>query len=162
MAPVIIAGVFYIAVAFYCLARPVDGRIFVGLFFWVMALGIHGYIILFNPQSYVDFAHSAHFGFYRDLASPVVEFSPRGFGLLCLIFEATVGALILSKGRPVKLGLLAGIVFLLAITPLGKEELVNPILALALATLLVRDFDESLADLLRQRTEHPRHPHAPA
>jgi chromate transport protein ChrA len=86
-----------------------------------------------------------------------VEFSPRGFGLLCLVFELVVGTLILSKGRAVKLGLLAGIVFLLGITPL-KYTQANPIMAAGLAYLLTRDFTQSLPDLLRDRLEQRQPP----
>ncbi len=162
MAPILVSGVFYLAFALLCMARPAVGRVVVGVFFWIMALGVHGYFIVANPQSYVDFAHSAYFPLYRDLAAPVVEFSPRGFGLLLLAFEVAVGTLILSRGRGVRLGLLAGIAFLLAITPLGSEELPNPILALAMASLLTRPFDQSLPDMLRQRLARPRQPRLPA
>ena len=151
MTPVIVAGVFYLAVVALCLARPHAGRLFVGVFFWVMALGVHGYFIIANPQSYVDFAHSAYLALYRDLAGPLVELSPRGFGLLCLVFELAVGTLILGKGRAVRFGLLAGIAFLLAITPLGKEELINPLLAAGLASLLSQRYPRSLPELLRAR-----------
>lgn len=161
MTPLVVTGSLYLAVALLCVLRPSAGRIFAGLFFWVMAVGVHGYFILANPQSYVDFAHDAYLGFYRDLASPVVEFSPRGFGLLCLVFELAVGTLILSKGRAVNLGLLAGIVFVLGITPLQYTQ-ANPIMAAGLAYLLTRDFTQSLPDLLRDRLEHRRSPRVSA
>ena len=157
MAPLVMTGIFYLALTALCLIRPNAGRVFVGAFFWVMALGVHGYFIIANPQSYVDFAHNAYLGFYRDLASPVVELSPRGFGVLMLGFEVAVGALILNKRRAVKLGLLAGIVFLLGITPL-KYTQVNPILAVGLAYLLTKDFRQSLPELLRDRLVHREPP----
>ncbi|HEX7104185.1 MAG TPA: hypothetical protein VF201_16185 [Nitrolancea sp.] len=83
MAP-FITGAFYLAVALLCLARPQTGCTVVGYFFWIIALGVHGYFILANPQSYVDFAHDAYVGFYRDLVRPAVEFSRRG--LACFIW----------------------------------------------------------------------------
>lgn len=160
MAP-FITGAFYLAVALLCLARPQTGRIVVGYFFWIMALGVHGYFILANPQSYVDFAHDAYVGFYRDLVSSVVEFSPRGFGLLCLVFELAVGTLILSKGQAVKVGLQAGIISLLGITPLKYTE-VNPILAAGLVYLLTKDFTQSLPARRRNSRDHRQPPRVPA
>lgn len=162
MTPIVLSALFYLALALLCLLRPNTGRLFVGIFFWIMALGVHGYFIVANPQSYVDFVHSAYFGIYRDLGNPIIEFSPRGFGLFMLVFEIAVGTLILSKERAVKLGLVAGITFLLAITPLGKEELINPILAAALAFLLTKNFAQSLPELLRDRLAHRHRPRVPA
>ena len=55
----LIWGAFTVAVAAFCVWRPHPARIFVGLFFGVMGLGIHGGLIFTNPQSYVDFATDA-------------------------------------------------------------------------------------------------------
>jgi len=44
-------GAFTIAVAAFCVWRPQPARIFVGLFFGSMGLGIHGGLIATNPQS---------------------------------------------------------------------------------------------------------------
>ncbi len=161
MQPLVFTGIFYLAVSALCVAKPHAGRLFVGVFFWVMALGVHGYFIVANPQSYTDFAHDAYLGFYRDLASPIVEFSPRGFGVVCLIFELAVGALILGKHRYVKAGLIAGILFLIGITPL-KYTQVNPVLAVGMAYLLTKDFNESMLDLLKGRLGHQRITKVPA
>jgi hypothetical protein len=54
----------------------------------------------------------------------------------------------LGKGRQAKWGLLGGIAFLLAITPLGVWTLGNPIMALALAYLLTKEYDRSLLQML--------------
>ncbi len=161
MIPLLVTGSFYLVVAAVCLARPRIGRVVVGIFFWIMALAVHGYFVLANPRSYVDFAHDAYLGFYSSLASPVVEFSPRGFGLVCLLFELVVGALILSKGRYVKVGLVAGIVFLLGITPLRYTQM-NPILAAGMAYLLTQNFTQSLLEPILGGPLHQRRPKAPA
>jgi hypothetical protein len=44
----------------------------------------------------------------------------------------------------VKLGLLAGILFLIGIMPLGKEEWPDPILAAGLAYLMTREYPASV------------------
>jgi hypothetical protein len=59
--------------------------------------------------------------------------------------------LVLSKGRRVRLGLLAAIAFMVGLAPLVSwYELANvPLVALALL-LLARDYDRSLLDLVRR------------
>lgn len=51
-------------------------------------------------------------------------------------FEVITGLLMITKGTTSRLGLLAGIAFLLAITPFGWEELPSPLMAAAVALLL--------------------------
>lgn len=147
--------IFTVVVGTLCLWRPNAGRLFVGLFFWLMAVAVNGTLVLTNPQGFVDFADGSPVAIYRDLAVPVVEFSPRLFGIALMVFEIGVGLLLLGKGRQVRLGLLGAIVFLVGIVPLGLEEVPNILLALALATLLRHDFPESLWDRLRHRQRQP-------
>ena len=52
----LIWGAFTVAVTAFCVWRPQAARTFVGLFFGVIGLGIHGALIATNPQRYVDFA----------------------------------------------------------------------------------------------------------
>jgi hypothetical protein len=96
----LIWGGFTVAVTRWCVWRPQPARIFIGLFFAAMGLGIQGGLTLADPQSYVD-----------------------------------VGAL----------------VFLLAITPLGLEEVPNVVLAAGLAFLLTQEFPADLWTMLRRR-----------
>lgn len=147
----LIWGAFTVAVAVWCFLRPRSARIFVGLFFAAMGLGIHGAIIASGSEAYVDFAASAPWGPYRDVGLWLVEPSPALFGVLMLVFEVVTAVLILSRGRYVTWGLVAAIVFLLAITPLGLEEAPNPVLAVGLASLLTRDFPHDAWTMLRRR-----------
>jgi hypothetical protein len=133
MEPIVITSVFYLAVATLCLVRRNAGRIFAGLFFLSMALGVNGSFVVANPQGYQDFADAAMIPQYLDLAVFVVELSPPGFGTLLLLFEVAVGVLMLGRGRRVELGLAVAIVFLLAISPLMTMTLPNVIFAAALA-----------------------------
>jgi hypothetical protein len=130
-------------------------RTVVGLFFVLMAVGVHGSTVLTDPSTYLTFANGALVPLYRDVAVAIVAVNPVAFGLAMLTFELAVAALILSHGRAVRLGLWAGVGFLLAITPLGVEELPNPILAVGLAVLATRDYPNSalseVRDALRRR-----------
>lgn len=142
---------FTLIVSVVCLLRPNAGRLFMGLFFWLMALAVNGTLVVTNPQGFVDFANDAPAALYRDLAVPIVELSPRLFGIALMGFEVAVGWLLLGKGRQVRLGLLGAIVFLVGIVPLGLEEVPNLLLAVALIMLLRHDFPVSLWEMLRHR-----------
>jgi hypothetical protein len=153
----LIWGAFTVGIAAFCFWRPQPTRIFVGLFFGVMGLGIHGTLIATNPQSYVDFAASAPWELYRESGTWLTEPIPLAFGIFMLTFETITAALILSRGHLVKWGLLAAIVFLVGITPLGLEEVPNLVLAAGMAFLFTQDFPTDVWTMLR-RHRRPRLP----
>lgn len=138
--------VFVTATTLLCIVKPSAGRAFVGLFFCVMALAVNVSLAVTNPDAFVKLAEGSYGDGYRDLATLIVETNPRWFGIATAAFQLGVGALILGRGRAVKVGLIAGIGFLLVITPLGMEELPNPILAGGMAFLLTKRFDGTVFD----------------
>ncbi len=146
----LIWGAFTVGVAAFCVWRPQPARIFVGVFFGAMGLGIHGALIFTNPQSYVDFAAEAPWAIYRDIGTSLTEPNPLAFGIFMLSFETITAALILSRGRAVTWGLLAAIAFLIGITPLGLEEVPNVVLAAGMAFLLTHDFPTDVWTMLRR------------
>ena len=79
------------------------------------------------------------------------------FGLLAAAYEVTLALIMLSKERHAKWGLIGGIDFLVGISPLGIWTLGNPIMALALAYLLTKEYDTSVAEMLRSQLRR-RHP----
>ena len=136
-------GLFVVLLTLAILAKPRPMRIVVGMFFVLMAVGVHGSTVLTDPSSYLAFANGAPVPLYREVAVAIVKVNQVAFGLFMLTFELVIAAMILWRGRNVRLGLWAGAAFLLGITPLGVEELPNPILALGLAVLATRDFPKS-------------------
>jgi hypothetical protein len=152
----LIWGTFTVGVAAFCVWRPQAARIFVGLFFGAMGLGIHGGLIATNPQSYVDFAAAAPWALYRDIGLWLTEPSPLVFGIFMLLFETVTAALILSRGRYVKWGLTGAILFLIGITPLGLEEVPNVILAAGIAFLLTQEFPTDVWTTLRRHLRDRR------
>jgi hypothetical protein len=81
----------------------------------------------------------------------LIALNPPLFILPAAACQIVVGLLILSKGRYVKMGLVGGIIFTLAITPLGIEELPNLVLALAQVFLLTKEFDTTFLEILRSK-----------
>jgi hypothetical protein len=145
--------VFNLAVLILCLLRPNTGRIFVGVFFLMMALGINVVLVLFAPEQFVALGTNAPLTpVYPWFFENVVALASPLFGLLAAAYEVTIALMMLSRGRYAKWGLIGGIVFLLGITPLGEWTLANPVMAAAMAYLLTKEYDRSLPELLRRPT----------
>lgn len=144
---------FCLLVLLLCLVRPYAGRIFVGIFFLIMAVGVNVVLVLVAPDQFVALGTDAPVvSLYRWFFESVVALVPPLFGLLAAGYEITIALMMLSKGRYVKWGLTGGIVFLIAITPLGIWTLGNPIMALALAYLLTKEYDRTFLEMLHLRT----------
>ena len=156
MQQLITSAVFSVLVLILCLVRPGAGRIFLGIFFLVMAVGVNVVLVLVAPGQFVALGtNDALIPLYRWFFENVVALAPPFFGLLAATYEITIALMMLSKGRYVRWGLIGGIVFLIAITPLGTWTLANPILAVALAYLLTKEYDRSLLEMLHL-TASPR------
>ena len=154
--------VFYLFVLVLCLARPGAGRIFLGIFFLIMAVGVNVVIALLSPDLFVGLGANAPlvpaYGWFFE---NVVATAPPLFGLFAAAYEITIGLMMLSGGRYARWGLIGGIVFLVGTTPLGVWTLANPVLALALAVLLGGEYGRSLPEIVGGAVRRLRS-HAPA
>jgi hypothetical protein len=162
MEKVIVALLLNALLVVFCLARPRAGRIVIGGYFLLMALAVHGAVLLIDPQLYVALAEQSFVPLYRELALRVVTTSPLLFGLVVASFEVAVALLVLWKGRAVKIGLAGMILFLVGIVPLGPEVASNLVLAAGLFTLLRQDFDTSPLEGLRAWLRGRARPRRPA
>ena len=157
LVPIIVSSVFVVAVIMLCLIKPNAGRIFLGLFFLVMAIGVNGSFTFTNPQGYVEYASGALIPFHRDIALTVVELNPVLFGLLLMGFEIAMALLLLHKQKSVKIGLIGTMGFVIGIAPLSLVQIPWLGLVIAEAYLLTKEFDttflEAIQSRLRQRRE---------
>jgi hypothetical protein len=163
--PIIVSSVFILAVVILCLTKPSAGRIFLGLFFLVMAIGVNGTFTFTNPQAYVDYASESLIPLYRDIALTVVELNPVLFGLLLMAFEIAMGLLLLHKQKSVRIGLIGTIVFLIGIAPLSFVQIPWLGLIIGEAYLLTKEFDttflETIRSKLRRRQSKEKHDETP-
>ena len=149
MEQLITSAVFSSLVLVLCLLRPSAGRIFLGTFFLVMAIGVNVVLAFVAPDQFVALGTEEPLvPLYLWFFENVVALAPPFFGLLAAAYEVTIALMMLSKGRYTKWGLIGGIVFLIGITPLGVWTLANPIMALAMALLLRKEYDRSLPEML--------------
>ena len=131
------------------LLRPHGTRVFLGLFFIAMGLGVNLTLTLTDPQSFVGLGSHSFLPPYRWVFENLVARNPVLMVAPVIAYEVAIGALMLGKGTNARLGFGGAIVFLLAITPLNAECLPNPILALAAARLWRIRWEKSLLDMVR-------------
>ena len=144
--PIFISSGFVLAVLILCLTKPNAGRIVLGAFFLIMAIGVNGSFTFSNPQAYVDYAGGALIPLYREIALRVVSLNPAVFGLLLMIYEIAMGLLLLHKGNSVRLGLTGTIIFLVGISPLSYLQLPWLGLIIGEGYLLTKEFAGSLVE----------------
>ena len=151
LVPMMVSLVFVVVIVALCLYRPNVGRLALGGFFLLMAVGVNGSFTFGNPQAYVHYARSAPIPFYRELAVAVVSLSPRFFGLLVLTFELVMALCLMHKGKSVKIGLVGTMLFLVGIAPLGLLQI--PWLGLIAGELhlMRQQFDRSPLEELHAR-----------
>lgn len=147
--PMIISSIFVLAVIILCLTKPNAGRLFLGCFFIIMALGVNGSFTFSNPQAYVEYASGALIPLYRDIALTFVELNPVLFGLMVMAFEIVTGLLLLHKRTAVKAGLLGTMVFIIGIAPLSVLQIPWLGLLIGQVYLFTKEFDASLVDMIR-------------
>jgi hypothetical protein len=140
--------------------KPTAARLFSGIFFLIMAVGVHIVLVITAPAYYLGWGDSALFAPYRWLFANVVAWNPLLFGLAAAAFEITVGLLMLAKGRWAQLGLIVGGLFLLAIAPLGIDTLPNALYALGLFYLATQPLEKSLWDMIQGALHRSRSPAA--
>lgn len=139
---------FVLVVMFLCIAKPNIGRIFLGIFYLIMAIGVNMVNALTNPLSTVQMGEASLLGFYRTIFTEVVARAPALFIVLIALFEIAMGLLILNKHRKVKLGLAGTSLFLLLITPLGYIQLPWLGIAVIQLYLMSKDFDRTLFEII--------------
>ena len=151
LAPIIVSSVFVVVVIVLCLIKPNAGRIFLGLFFLVMAIGVNGSFTFTNPQAYVEYASGALIPFYRDIALAIVELNPVLFGLLLMGFEITMALLLLHKQNSVRIGLIGTMGFVIGIAPLSLVQIPWLGLVIAEAYLLTKEFDTTFLETIQSK-----------
>jgi len=150
--PFMVYLIFVLLVLILCLVKPNAGRIFIGVFFLIMAIGINVVTVIVAPSSYIEMGKNAIIPFYRWVFLNIIALNPALFVLPIAAFQITVALMMLNKKKYVKIGLGGGIIFLLAVMWLGVESLPNLVLALALALLIRQEFDATLLDIVRAKS----------
>ena len=100
MQQLITSAVFSLLVLLLCLVRPNAGRIFLGIFFLVMAIGVNVVLVLISPNLFVALGtNDAIIPLYQWFFENVVAIAPPLFGLLAAAYEITIALMMLSRGN---------------------------------------------------------------
>ncbi len=151
LAPIITGILLSLIMIGISLRKPNTGRIILGIFFLVMAIGVNGTFTLFNPQSYVEYSQGALLSIYRELGTNIISLNPVVFGLLLIGYEITIGLLMLYKGKFVKAGMIGSILFLIAIAPVSLIQIAWLGLAITPAYLSTKNFETSFWEIMRSK-----------
>jgi len=117
LVPYIITHAVAIILIFICYKRPKIGKIVWGIIF-ILAGIFNMYTGISNPQAYIEYGQSAVglyqkfiYGLFSSYTSLIVSLIASG--------QIVVGILLLMKRKLFLLGIIGGIIFLIAISPLG-------------------------------------------
>jgi hypothetical protein len=125
-------------------------RLTIGLVFVISGVA-NIYAAATNPEEYRGFADTALIQIYRDLIDSVSTSLMPIMLAAVGVYEAVLGALLFGRGVLVKIGLLMGIVFALAISMLGTEELAALALIPIFAAMFLGDNERSLLQSFRPK-----------
>lgn len=139
---------FVLIVIILCIVKPNIGRIFLGIFYLIMAIGINIVNAITNPQSTVQMGEASLLDFYKTIFSDIVAKAPVFFILLIALFQMTMGLLVLNKHKNVKLGLIGTTIFLILITPFGDIQIPWLGIAAIQLYLLRMDFDKTFIEII--------------
>ena len=122
---------------------------------------LHLYVAVMVPQMYRNFGNTAILPLTRGLWQTVIMPNIVFFALSLAVFELFVGLLIIGKGKQVKIGLIASILFNLFLVQLGlsgqatdwrsdfmMNRLPNLIFVAIQLPLLFSTFEQSLIDIV--------------
>ena len=139
-----------------CIVKPNAGRIFLGFFYLIMAIGVNLINAVKSPLSTVQMGADSLLPFYRTFFSEVVSVAPALFIILVAVFQITMGMLILSKNRNVKAGLIGTSFFLVCITPFGVIQIPWLGIAVVQIFLLSKNFDKSFLEVIGNATKRDK------
>ena len=124
-------------------------RLFLGFSFLAASL-VNLFLSVPHPENFQTYAALSWFPFYSRMISSLIVPHAAIFSTLLVLYEYTMGLLILGKGLSVRIGLWGYILFLIGIFPsMGVYTLFNLVLVFLPAALLFKDYDTSLLELVR-------------
>ena len=137
LVPYILSNVFSVFLIFVCFKWPKAGKIVWSLIF--IAAGIFNIFTVFaNPRLYVQaYGPSAVLPFYQDFIFGVFSRNTAVFVTLIACGQILAGVLLLLRKPLFRLGIIGGVVFLIAISPLGIGSAFPSTLFMAISLIIL-------------------------
>jgi hypothetical protein len=116
---------------------------------------VNGWTALAQPRVYLTFSAGA-MGWYRDFINGPFSQNPALFVLAIAAGQLAVGICLGVGGRLLRWGVLGGVVFLVAIAPLGFTGSAFPSTVLMACGLLLLQVRRDAASMARRQPAHAR------
>ncbi len=128
-------------------------RISLGVFYLVACVFNFFHTINNTQYLWAVCLENVHFSFYKDFLEQIVIPNEQLIILLVVVFEFTVGVLILSKEIFVKIGLLLAILWVLIIAPFlpWVDILGHLLLGTFQVLLLIGNYDTTVLEIIQSK-----------
>jgi hypothetical protein len=158
----VLGGVTFVAAlrAGHSLRAMYVGRAALGVLFIVFGALVNAFYLIAQPQYYASFADASPFPFVTDTWNTLVLAHVNLFITVLIIFEATMGVLVLSGGRRTQVALIALIGFHVAQLAFGGVLWPWAAVMLTALVLLLRAERKAAPALASQRVGDPDQVHA--
>jgi hypothetical protein len=133
--PYVITHIISFLLIFICCKWPKIGKVAWGIIFVLAAL-FNMYLGNSNPQKYVEYGQGA-VGLYQKFIYGIFSSYTSLIVSLIAFGQILVGAFLFFKGKPFLLGVLGGIIFLVAISPLGLGSAFPSTLLMSISLILL-------------------------
>lgn len=133
--PYVITHVITFSLIFICFKWPKIGKVAWGIIF-ILAGIFNIYTGISNPQAYVDYGQYA-VGLYQKFIYGLFSSNTSLFVFLIALGQILVGIFLLMKRTLFLLGIVGGIIFLLAISPLGIGSAFPSTLLMSISLVLL-------------------------
>jgi hypothetical protein len=151
--PYIISNVVAIATMLFAMRWPTIARVFLSTIF-IGAFAFNLFTAIMDPSAYLEFGEFTSNSFYRSVILGPFSYHVQLYVLLIAICQLLIGVFISYKGTLMNIAMLAGIFFLLAISPLGFGAAFPApmIMALALIILMFRKIRFNVYEIIYHET----------
>ncbi len=133
--PYVITHIVSFLLILICYKWPKIGKVAWGIIF-ILAGIFNIYTGISNPEAYVEYGQNA-VGFYQKFIYGIFSSYTSLIVSLTALGQILVGAFLLFKGKPFLLGILGGIIFLVAISPLGLGSAFPSTLLMSISLILL-------------------------
>jgi hypothetical protein len=149
----ILTNVIAIAIAITAMIWPTAARVLLSVIF-VGAFALNMFTAILNPNLYLEFGELTPNEFYRSVILGPFSKHTQLYIVLIAISQLFIGVFISYKGKLMTLAMVGGIVFLVAISPLGFGAAFpsTVILASALAILMFKRIKFNIYEIIDSRS----------
>jgi hypothetical protein len=138
--PIITGLIFSTIVIILSMYKPNICRVFLGIFFIAMGLGVNVSYLITQPFFVYEYGMGAWMPLFRNLTESIIGINPKLFGILLIVFETLTGLLLMGKGIWVKLGIFTASLFILMLIPLYYSQIAWAVSVFGILYLLRLDY----------------------